>query len=76
VFDRVEIADLYQIKSLYASCGELIRCNLTMIKKEAKWLELKKKSPELAFAILEEFAEDIKKKDDLIQKIYFIAQSN
>jgi hypothetical protein len=58
VLDRVEMADLYQIKTLYASCGQLIRLNLQMVKKSAKWLDLKKKSSELAFAILEEFAED------------------
>jgi hypothetical protein len=32
-----------------------------MVKKEAKWLELKKKSPELAFKLLEDFAEDLVK---------------
>jgi hypothetical protein len=30
-----------------------------MVKKEAKWMELKKKAPELAIAILEDFTEDI-----------------
>jgi hypothetical protein len=58
VIDRLEKADLYQLKSLYSSCGRLIRRNFKILKKEAKWLELKKKSPELAFSILEEFAEE------------------
>jgi hypothetical protein len=57
VIERLEMADLYQTKSLYSSSGQLIRRNLKMVKKEAKWMELKKKSPELALAILEEFAE-------------------
>jgi hypothetical protein len=48
VLDRLEMADLYQIKSLYFSCGQLMRRNLKMLKKDAKWLELKNKSPELA----------------------------
>jgi uncharacterized protein with ATP-grasp and redox domains len=58
VLDRVEMADLYQMKELYSSCGKLIRRNLKMVKKDAKWLELKKKSPELAFNILEEIVEE------------------
>jgi hypothetical protein len=57
VFDRLEMADLYQIHSLYASCGRLIRRNLNTVKEEAKWLELKKKAPELAFTILEDVDE-------------------
>jgi hypothetical protein len=59
VIDRVEIADLYQT-SLYSFCGQYIRRNLKILKKDAKlkWLELKKKSPGLALAILEEFAEE------------------
>jgi hypothetical protein len=58
VLDRVEMANLYQIKSLYFSCVRMIRRNLNTMEKEAKWLELKKKAPELAFSILEEFAEE------------------
>jgi hypothetical protein len=58
VFDRLEMADLYQIKSLHSACGKLIRCNLEMVKKNAKWQALKKNSPELAFSILEEFADE------------------
>jgi hypothetical protein len=58
VLDRLELADLYQIKALYSSCGQMIRRNLNTVKKEAKWLELKKRAPELAFSILEEFAEE------------------
>jgi uncharacterized protein with ATP-grasp and redox domains len=58
VLDRLEMADLYQMKSLYSSCGQLIRRNLKILKKDAKWLELKKKASELAFTILEEFAEE------------------
>jgi hypothetical protein len=61
VFDRVELADLYQIKALFSSCGKLIRRNLKMLKKEAKWLDLKNKSPDLAFSILEEFAEEFER---------------
>jgi hypothetical protein len=34
-----------------------------MVKKEAKWLELKKRAPELAFAILEEIVEEIEKEN-------------
>jgi hypothetical protein len=41
------MAYLYQIQSLYSSCGQLIRRNLEIVKKDAKWLKLKK-SPELA----------------------------
>jgi hypothetical protein len=59
VIDRVKLADLYQIKSLHSACGQMIRRNLNTVKKEAKWQELKKKSPELAFSILEEFAEEV-----------------
>jgi hypothetical protein len=58
MLDRLELADLYQMKALYSACGHLIRSNLNTVKKEAKWQELKKKSPELAFSILEEFAEE------------------
>jgi hypothetical protein len=58
VFDLVEMADLYQLKSLYSSCGQLIRRNLKNLKKDAKWVALKKKASELAFTILEEFAEE------------------
>jgi hypothetical protein len=61
VFDRVELADLYQIKALFSSCGKLIRRNLKMLKKEAKWPDLKNKSPDLAFSILEEFAEEFER---------------
>jgi hypothetical protein len=59
VLDRVELADLYHMKELFYSCVQmiLIRRNLKILKKDAKWLELKKKSPEVAFSILEEFAE-------------------
>jgi hypothetical protein len=42
------MAYLYQIQSLYSSCGQLIRRNLEIVKKDAKWMELKKKAPELA----------------------------
>jgi hypothetical protein len=48
VLDRLEMADLYQMKELYSFCGPLIRRNLKMLSNNAKWLELKKKSPELA----------------------------
>jgi hypothetical protein len=51
------MADLYQINSLYSACGQLIQSNLKTVKKEAKWLELKKRAPELAFAILEDVEE-------------------
>jgi hypothetical protein len=54
----MEIADLYQIKSLYSSCNQLIQPNLKTVKKDAKWLELKKNAPELAFSILEEFVDE------------------
>jgi hypothetical protein len=57
VLDRLEMADLYQINSLYSACGQLIQSNLKTVKKDAKWLELKKKAPELAFAILEDVEE-------------------
>jgi hypothetical protein len=63
MLDRVELADLYQMKALYSSCGLLIRRNLKMVKKWAKWLKLKKKAPELAFAILEEIVEEIEKEN-------------
>jgi hypothetical protein len=58
VFDRVELADLYPLKLLHSSCRQLIRSNLKMLKKETKWLELKEKARELAFSILEDFAEE------------------
>jgi hypothetical protein len=35
----------------------MIQHNLKRVKKDAKWLELKKKSPELAFSILEKFVD-------------------
>jgi hypothetical protein len=57
VFDRLQIADLYQLKSLHSFCGQLIRRNLKMVRKDAKWLELKKTVPELAFSILEDVDE-------------------
>jgi hypothetical protein len=57
VLDRLELADLYQTKSLNSACGQLIQSNLKVVKQDAKWLELKKKSPELAFAILEDVDE-------------------
>jgi hypothetical protein len=57
------MADLYQIKLLYSTCSQLIRRHLKMVKKEANWLELKKNAPELAFAILEEFAEEIENRN-------------
>jgi uncharacterized protein with ATP-grasp and redox domains len=52
------MADFYHMKKLYSACGLLIRRKLYKVKKEAKWLELKKKAPELALTILEEFAEE------------------
>jgi hypothetical protein len=51
------MTDLYQLKSLYSSCGQLIQANLKTVKKEENWLELKRKAPELAFAILEDVDE-------------------
>jgi hypothetical protein len=59
VLDRVELADLYPMEELFYSCAQIlsIHHNLKILKKDAKWLELKKKSPGLAFSILEEFAE-------------------
>jgi hypothetical protein len=65
VFDRLEMADLYQIKSLYSSCGQLIRRNIKTVKKDAKWLELKKKTPELAFSILEQIVEEFENRNDM-----------
>jgi hypothetical protein len=72
------MADFYQMKALYASCGQLIRRNL--VKKEqarmlgwagqAKWLELKKKAPEFAFWILKEFADRKGNSND--QRILYI----
>jgi uncharacterized protein with ATP-grasp and redox domains len=59
------MADLYQMKSLHSSCGKLIRRNLNTVKKDAKWLELKKKAPELAFSILEEFEEENENGNDM-----------
>jgi hypothetical protein len=59
VLERLELAELYQMKSLYSSCVQMIRRNLSMVETNAKWFELKTKSPELAFSVLEEFAEDI-----------------
>jgi hypothetical protein len=46
------MADLYQMNSLYFSCDQLIRRNLKMLKNDTKWLELKKKSPELLASFL------------------------
>jgi hypothetical protein len=69
VVDRVELADLYQIKSLYSACGLLIRCNLKMVKKDEKWLELKKKAPELAFSIIEDVDECGNGNDVHVQRI-------
>jgi hypothetical protein len=48
VLDRVEMADLYQMKELYSACSQLIRRNLKTVKKDVKFLELNKKAPELA----------------------------
>jgi hypothetical protein len=42
------MADLYQLKSLYIFCEKLMRRNLEIVKKDGKWMELKKKAPELA----------------------------
>jgi hypothetical protein len=61
----MEMADLYQIQSLYSSCGPLILSNLKMLKKEAKWMELKKKSPELTIAILEQFVDEFGNGNDV-----------
>jgi hypothetical protein len=58
VFERVEMADLYQMRSLYSSCGRLIRSNMRTVKEDAEWLELKKKAPKLVISILEEFSDD------------------
>jgi hypothetical protein len=58
VFDRLEMADLYQLQSLYSACGRLIRRKLKIVRKNAKWQELKSKSPQLALSVLEEFADD------------------
>jgi hypothetical protein len=53
VLDRLELADLYQIQSLYSSCGQWVRRNLKIVKKDAKWLELlKNKAPELALELV------------------------
>jgi hypothetical protein len=52
------MANLCHMNALHSACGLLIRRNLHTVKKDAKWLELKKKSPELAFSILEGFAEE------------------
>jgi uncharacterized membrane protein YgcG len=57
------------MKALYSSCGLLIRRNLKMVKKEAKWLELKKRAPELAFGILEEIVEEIEKENTPIASL-------
>jgi hypothetical protein len=57
VFDRLELADLYQMNSLLFASGKLIRRKLKMVKKDTKWLELKKTAPELAFSILEDVDE-------------------
>jgi hypothetical protein len=65
VLERLELAELYQINSLYSSCGKLIGYNMKMVKKDAKWLELKTKSPELAISIFEEFGEQF---ENLLQK--------
>jgi uncharacterized protein with ATP-grasp and redox domains len=51
------MADLYQMNELHSVCGQLIGRKMKMVKKDAKWLELKKKAPELAFAILEDVDE-------------------
>jgi hypothetical protein len=48
VLDLLEMADLYQLKSLHAFCGRLIRRNVKMLKKDDKWQVLKKTAPELA----------------------------
>jgi hypothetical protein len=40
-----------------------------MLKKEAKWLELKKNAPELAFSILEEFAEEFENRNVAARKV-------
>jgi hypothetical protein len=58
VFDRLELAELYQINSLKFSCGQLIRQNLSKLKMDAKWLELKTEAPKLAFTILEGFSDE------------------
>jgi hypothetical protein len=65
VLDRLELADLYQLKSLYSACDQLIRRNMKMVKKETKWLELKKKSPELAFSVLEKFVDEYGNENDM-----------
>jgi hypothetical protein len=61
VLERLELAELYKIKSLYSSCGKMIQRNMTMLKTDAKWMALKMKSPELVISILEEFAEQFEK---------------
>jgi hypothetical protein len=58
VFDRLELAELYQINSLKSACGQLIRQNLSRVKKDAKWIQLKMASPQLALSMLEEFADE------------------
>jgi hypothetical protein len=69
VFDRVQLADLYQMRSLYSSCGLMIRCNLRTVTKDvAKWLELKEKSPGFVISILEGFPDDF---DQLTTKVCF-----
>jgi hypothetical protein len=59
VFETLALADLYRIGRLKYYCGKFMLQNLPTVKKSAKWIELKKKSPELAFYILEEFAEEL-----------------
>jgi hypothetical protein len=74
VFDRLELADLYQINSLKSACGQLIRQNLSKVKTDAKWIQLKIASPQLALSILEEFAdESVNKKQDIQQNYPYYA---
>jgi hypothetical protein len=63
VFDRLVLADLCQIDTLKSSCGQLIRRNLSVVKTNAKWTELKKKSPDLVISILEEFTDEVQNND-------------
>jgi hypothetical protein len=53
VFDRLALADLYQIDSLKYACGKMIRKYRKKLKETNEWIRLKESSPQLVISILE-----------------------
>jgi hypothetical protein len=67
VFDRLQLAELYQLKSLKSDCAGMISDNIfeeEKLKQMPGWIELEKNWPELALYVLKSAESNAEEEED------------